>query len=536
MDTQTDRKRPRRPMRRAFIGNFLDDGYRPKRKLKTNADVARYLLQASLADWGGKPVTGPNPASDARIARTMAMEVIAAVEREGGKVAANWYTEAIGRAVKVASAMHPELADDAKAIEIGKGIASAEDARCVFFAALAITSQNVTIHENVRYALEQYRHYVKEGSFLPKGYGTKGSSIEGNLRRFNFMVEAFEGVAGVRDFLAREFRMGDLAKVAEGVGIKLALREGLNEMVYGSMVFGPKIGNGFYQNLIGNHRPVTIDMWFMRTFGRYTGTLVKDIVTPAQVDRLVNALRSRDADMIAKMVENDVAVSHEDIVAMEATDLGELVQAMMLCWERMRRELQAGGMSNPDISAYKSRIGWPGAADSIVKSLVAPVDQPERRSDRKWIRSVVGKAQDLLAKDGYHVSAADIQALLWYPEKDLYDFLSSRPLGYLNVSYDEALIVLARQEGFTDDRIEAAIGTLGRGAGGPGVHPGAGPGEPAAVQVVREGAGGPAAPGEGQASGRSPSGRAGFLSRRPRRVLAVATEDSEDAPLPGSFR
>ena len=519
-------------MRRAFIGNFLDDGYRPKRKLRTNADVARYLLQSSLADWGGKPVTGPDPASDARIARTMAMEVIAAIEREGGKVAVNWYTDAISRAVKVASVMHPELADDGLAVAMGRGFGSSEDARCVFFAALAITSQNVTIHENVRYALEQYRHYVSEGAFLPKGYGTKGSSIEGNLRRFNYMVEALGGVAPVREFLSREFRMGDLAKVAAQVGIKLALREGLNETVYGSMVFGPKIGNGFYQNLIGNSSPVTIDMWFMRTFGRYTGNLVKDHVAPAQVDRLVAALRSRDADMVATMAGHDVDVSHEEIGAMEPDELGRLVQAMALCWERMRRGLKAQGLPNADISRYKSDIAWPGAAESIVKSLVAPIDQPERRSDRKWIRSVVAKAQALLAKDGYDASSADIQAILWYPEKDLYDFLAGRSVGYLNVSYDEALIALARTEGISDDRIEAAIGALGRGAGGPGVHPVAGQGDARAVQGPGEGARGPAAPGDGRASGRSPSGRAGFLSRRPRRVLAVEPPEPADAVGP----
>lgn len=520
-------------MRRAFIGNFLDDGYRPKRKLKTNADVARYLLQASLADWGGKPVTGPDPVSDARIARTMAMEVIAAVEREGGKVALNWYTDAIRRAVQVATVLHPELSDDAKAVALGKGFGSSEDARCVFFAALAITSQNVSIHENVRYALEQYRHYVAHGVFSPKGYGTKGSSIEGNLRRFNQMVEVFEGVAGTREFLAREFRMGDLAKVAEKVGIKVTLREGLNETVHGSMVFGPKIGNGFYQNLIGNHRPVTVDMWFMRTFGRYTGTLVKDVVTPAQMDRLFNALRSRDAATIDKMAEHGVVVEPGEVYTMDTPDLRVLVQAIALCWERMRREVQANGVANSEISAYKSRLGWPGAAESIVKSLVAPIDAPERRSDRKWIRSIVAKAQDLLARDGYPVTAADIQALLWYPEKDLYDVLANRPLGFLNVSYDEALIALARQEGHPDERIQAALGTLGPGAGGQGTPGRAGSGEPGAVQGVREGTGGAAEdPG---ATPRSPSGRAGFLSRRSRRVLAVEPEAKEAIAGPGSL-
>ena len=38
--------------------------------------------------------------------------------------------------------------------------------------------------------------------------------------------------------------------------------------------FGPKIGQGFYQNLMGNFDPITIDLWFMRTWGRLTGSLI----------------------------------------------------------------------------------------------------------------------------------------------------------------------------------------------------------------------------------------------------------------------
>src|SRR4051812_37215332 len=67
-------KRP--PMRRVFASNFLDGGMRPRKRLRTNGDVAKYLMRLALADLGGVPVTGPDPVSDERIARMMAMEAI----------------------------------------------------------------------------------------------------------------------------------------------------------------------------------------------------------------------------------------------------------------------------------------------------------------------------------------------------------------------------------------------------------------------------------------------------------------------------
>ena len=58
--------------------------------------------------------------------------------------------------------------------------------------------------------------------------------------------------------------------------------------VYGSAVFGPKVGNGFYTNLRGDFSPVTMDMWFMRTVGRLTGKLLEfePVKFQKQLDRL----------------------------------------------------------------------------------------------------------------------------------------------------------------------------------------------------------------------------------------------------------
>jgi hypothetical protein len=48
----------------------------------------------------------------------------------------------------------------------------------------------------------------------------------------------------------------------------------MDEVVYGGIIFGPKIGGAFLQNLNFNFDALTIDRWNMRTWGRLTGTLL----------------------------------------------------------------------------------------------------------------------------------------------------------------------------------------------------------------------------------------------------------------------
>ena len=49
-------------------------------------------------------------------------------------------------------------------------------------------------------------------------------------------------------------------------------------------IFGPKIGQGFLQNLMGKFDPVTIDLWMRRTWGRWTGDVVGTGITEDRMD------------------------------------------------------------------------------------------------------------------------------------------------------------------------------------------------------------------------------------------------------------
>lgn len=488
ISTAPRRKAANPAKRRSFIGRFLTDDWKPVEPFADNFEVVRFLSSLAKADLG-EPIEGPSEEGDAVIAEMMAAEVKYVIERQG-QSAAGWYTESLRNAFRIIATMHPELEDDDAARAVPKaGFRNSEDARTVLTAAMAITSQNIRVYENMQYALEQYRHFVATGAFVPTGYGAMGQSVRNNLARFNYILDAFDGHLGkLKTLLNAEFTMGEFRAAAAKFGIHIGGRELIDEKVYGSMMFGPKIGNGFFQNLMGNYEPVTIDLWFMRMWGRYTGTLVSDTIVPDAVPRLVRGLRrSMRGKKMSALFETCGIPEPDAFKAMSREDLLRNCRNLLNAWERARRALVRSGKDNAEISVAKSRLEWPGAADSIIKSLGHPVDAPKSAGIRRWIRSVTAKTLELLKDSGYDITAADMQAVLWYPEKELYDRLAGRPVGTLNVSYDQAAAAIARREGISDDRIEGILRTPDcNGSGRQGRDRGIGQGDAGSDRWIRE--------------------------------------------------
>ena len=463
-------------LRRAYIGRYLDGRRDLPPRLRNNAKASQHILAMSLRDLGGAPITGPEPGTDERLARTLASEVVAAVNRTGGKSAMHWYTDSMSRAVAVAGLLHPEVVDDDAARAVpGAGFACAEDARTVLYCAMAITSQNVPVSENMGYALEQYRSYLSTGRFAPKGYGIRGASVKGNLARFNEMLDVFgRDLGSMRRFLGTKFTMRELQAAAAAAGIQVGSRELQDETVHGSMVFGPKIGNGFLQNLMGNLGvdALTVDMWMMRLWGRLTGTLVRNEASPAQVARLGETLASFDDRWLDYLGEDVEIPATADLSGLDPEELLLLSRGLRTAWDRGRKALAREGHDNEALYALKTRLGWPNAATAVAEALSATVDAPVSAGQRRWIKAVVSRSLDLLARRGYDLAAAELQALVWYPEKALYAALTGRSADLLNTSYDEAIVAIARGEGHAERDIQAALGTHGTHRTGGQGHPG----------------------------------------------------------------
>lgn len=454
----------RKLMPRSFIGNFID-GPKPAfaSRINTNAEISRYLLDLSLQDLGGKPLTGPSPEGDDRIARTMASEAIAAIHRDGHADAQHWYTSSLAKAVAIIALMHPEIVDDEAARKASVArFSCASDANLVMMAAMAICSQNVTVRDNAKFAKIQFEYYLKHGKFDDVGanYGTKAQSIKRNLKRFNELSAIFGYDYGaLRKFLTTKFTMAEVTAAAAAAGMKITGGEMVDEPVVGGIVFGPKIGNSFLANLLGTDG-LTVDLWYSRTWGRYTGTLMKDSVTPEQTSRLSSSL-ARDHNVTLALRREDAWIDPTEISELENDDLLAYARTVHKTWEGIRRALVEQGSDNASISRRKAELEWPNAAEAIIKAIGAPVDAPGNKGKRRWMRQVTTRALRLLELHGYKMNLCELQALLWVPEKALWLRLSGKNAKLNLITYDDAFAAVARKEGITDEQIEQAVHAVG---------------------------------------------------------------------------
>lgn len=397
-------------------------------------DIARDLMargQKALRALGvkGGRIDGPDPKTDEIISRAIATEIKAALEKSS-RNAADWYTRKVEEALAIAALMHPEIATDPIA-EMG------------FTAALAITSQGETVPSNVRLADPIYRHFRETGRFPLEVKAKNGPAMAANFAKLNQLLDD-HGPGGTREFLHNRFTVGDLKKAGYPIG-----GENVGTVVYGSAILGPKIGGGFFQNLNRNYSPVTMDLWFMRAWGRLTGTLVGN-PDPAslqkQKDRLTAALEAAGR----KVPKTDAT-------------LQKVAEEIRLAHEADFRKNRAAYDSGEKV---KAEITY--AAERYLIGLNGINEQPGSGSERVWMRQRVGRAQELLAQEGINLTAADLQAVWWYPEKDLYAKLGGRDSEAINVDYAGALSDLARSKGIDDDTIARAVGSLDQRSGSAG--------------------------------------------------------------------
>jgi hypothetical protein len=446
-----------------------------KDAVKAIQDRARASLQGR---FGIDRITGSSPETDAYLSQAIASEAEAAVLKEratGNRSALDWYTNAIENAINEASTIYPMLADDDAAMALNNtlGFKNKEDARVIFTLALSITSQNMKVRDNARATVEQFDYFLQNGRFDPsRSYGTKAPSISGNLRLANHMLDnVFEGSAeSFGAFLNTEFTVSELNGIAKRIGEKggkdpfKISGEQASEKVYGSAIFGPKIGNGFYQNLNRNFSPVTIDLWFMRLWGRLTGTLVgNDAAIAKQAQGLRDAIAA-DNHPTAK-VPDGYAETINDVTDDEMVSVATQMAAD---WERVYKSLQKQGLTSKQITDQNLKPDWAFKAVALAGQL-KPNDAPTSGGQRKWIRGVVARSVEILSKNGYNVTPADLQALVWYPEKDVVNLFKEGKLeANLNVSYDTAFKELSTQR---NENAETTNTNAGDGASNGNARP-----------------------------------------------------------------
>jgi hypothetical protein len=386
----------------------------------------------------GLPMLNIKKADDRdTLAKLMAVEAVAAIKSAGNAV--EWYDETVAKTLRIMAVKYPELNTDA-------------NARNAFLMAVAISSQTMNVEDNLRYASNQYEAYRASvdaqgvGKFPEAGTGKSAPAMKKNFMLANKML---------RDFgpdLLRRFLQTDLTKrELEMMGFKIG-GESMDEQLLGSAVFGPKIGFGFYSNLTGNFEPVTMDMWFMRTLGRLAGTLraFDEVLFPKQVAKFRAALQqtgdagtglyaaSFDPAMVAEAMQTE-----EGVVAL-ARQVNSLHNRQFI---KERDKFDAGTRVKTDLV---------GAAASILKSSDKPKDSPKSGGERQLMRDIVRRMVAKVEKEtGKRVPPAALQALIWYPEQELYKELGVK-LRVTSQDYAGAAQSLLTKEGFDGKRISTA--------------------------------------------------------------------------------
>ena len=424
------------PKTKAFFAN----------KVGKVPDVVKYFHERRLAS--GLRILDITKEEDQKtLAKLMAAEAIGAINSAGD--ALQWYDKTIRNTLAQAAIKYPELETDPRA-------------RMAFILSMAITSQTMNVEDNLAFSMVQYGKYRDTvdpvtgiGQFELAGKGKNAGAQANNFRIANVMLRTIGPDQMIR-FLRTQFTAGQLSNAGLNIGGELK-----SEMVLGSAIFGPKIGFGFYSNLDGNFDPVTMDMWFMRTIGRLTGKLpaFDQNKYDKQIAKLKASLAEKGTNGIFPSTI-DQALIDDANNAIDDSGLVKLARAVIKLHEKDFKDNRKD-YDNKDRVQSKMVL----ASKSIIQSLDKPRDSPKSGGERRLLRKVVKLAVAHVSEIyGEDVANAAFQAMIWYPEQELYKSHGVK-LKVTSQDYSGAIRKILKNEGITDGQLDTAIAAAERGSG-----------------------------------------------------------------------
>ena len=182
----------------------------------------------------------------------MVDEALSELDAEGN--AAGWYKKTIEDMISTFEQMYPEASQNPDNVDAFKFI-------------LAITSNGASVPENTRNALSVFDEYMESGTIPIRGFGKEAKAMEKAFAMFGQLENDLGSKRAVYDLLNKQ---GTVRDILAATGKRVS-GENINTTLPYSAIFGPKIGI-FFQNLNGKWDFLTMDRWFMKTWGRYTGT------------------------------------------------------------------------------------------------------------------------------------------------------------------------------------------------------------------------------------------------------------------------
>ena len=365
--------------------------------------------------------------------------------------AIGWYDAALKRMKGMYSQLFPWL--DAKSPKYDA------DKSLVFDAVLGITSQGNDVFENGKMATRVVL-MLERGDTIPdvvetlKGtFGNQTSAIENNLLKLHELLTRHTPTQ-LRDLLFKTDTVSNWNKILKQDQslyynrAPLSVKGGSGQKVTGFMVFGPKIGS-FINNLHGDYSTLTADLWYTRTWNRILGRSFKHdpLREGYQFDRFKEFLieeynrnqaikkgnKYTDRVDYNKKGEPELFLYGKDAPDVSNKQFQQLLEndaAMLELARSIEKEFRTGG--------YKVKSDLRRAAKNWVQDRENPLAAPRASLERAFQQSAMEEAQAKLSDAGTAVTIADMQAALWFNEKELFGKYGAAATGAEPADYADA--------------------------------------------------------------------------------------------------
>lgn len=474
---------------------------------KVGRDIYEYLEKRHRRLHDAIEASDNSEESKNKIAKFMADEVRYMVDHQtkGGRSGIGWYTEQFQSALDDMATVFPELKNPG------------ERSLFTMFVAIFSDGQKVPKNSEYAYeAYKKWRETGKVSTDIKGIGGDRTESFIGNLKAIGDLIDAYNGDldAMTKDLLHKDTLKNFREKYPDA-DIQSSWPASM-KVPYAAVVFGPKLGI-FYSNLMGDEGLPTLDRWFSRTFNRLRGIVTSSATGKkgAEFDSKGRPIGLAAFKILIgkKNISDEQAISEANSIA-KAYSLTTYGEGMSKLEEAMGKKMPSEKIKKDAyVAEAKKKFGgeyasleedhkmhysgfWTEAermvgrkygskavekasfekdlmkkagskfkdlmtqmkidksANTIAKAERGLNDTPYGTADRQFMYEAIKKTKQLLAKGGIKLSIPDIQAALWYYEKQLYTLMGGKA-GALGISYKDVFHSIAENhskniEGLTD--------------------------------------------------------------------------------------
>jgi hypothetical protein len=439
--------------------------YTSEGKLKTDVNNLLYALQKRSADDGFILPGDYSPRAGQIISETIVDEVLGHIDRAkqdpNAPNAIGWYDTALKEMKARYAKFFPFLDRKSKSYDADKEF--------IFDAILGITSQGNNVFENGKMAARM-QFMLENGRTLPELveedigplYGTFGGqtrAIENNFLKLHELIQNND-IKKLDKIFRKKMSVSKwnaYLKQNKNLwfnGKPLTIDGQADQMVTGFSVFGPKIGS-FINNLHGDYSTLTADLWYTRTWNRILGNVFQHapLKEANQYETFRNALLEQYRSDVAKAKGEKFEPLLKKIKEKDGEKVYEYFEYYdeLELTEKTQEEIQ-DMLNDPDAmldfatkledrfrgGQYKEKSDLRRAAKNWIENRVDPVAAPRTDLERDFQQSVMELAQKKLRRKGIDITIADMQAALWYNEKELFGLYGAQVSGAEPASYADA--------------------------------------------------------------------------------------------------